>query len=174
MQTQTINKETAIDNTLFIKMVLDAWNSHCSRFDKLIDSLSDEDIITQTAPGRNSGIYLLGHLVAVSDGMLPLLGFGDKLHPQLEEVFLINPDKTGGEMPSISDLKKYRDEVNEKLSQNMSQLQPADWFAKHTAVSEEAFAKEPHRNKLNIVINRTNHLSYHLGQLAYLVKKIAQ
>jgi hypothetical protein len=29
-------------------------------------------------------------------------------------------------------------------------------------------AKEPHRNKLNLLMNRTNHLSYHLGQLVLL------
>jgi hypothetical protein len=46
-----------------------------------------------------------------------------------------------------------------------------EWFNKHTAVSAEDFAKEPHRNKLNVIVNRTNHTSYHLGQLVYLVKK---
>jgi len=36
------------------------------------------------------------------------------------------------------------------------------------AVSDEDFSKEPHRNKLNVIINRTNHMSYHLGQLILL------
>ena len=50
-------------------------------------------------------------------------------------------------------------------------MQPEDWFTKHSAISAEDFAKEPHRNKLNILINRTVHQGYHMGQLAYLVKK---
>jgi hypothetical protein len=50
----------------------------------------------------------------------------------------------------------------------MATLQPAEWFNRHTVVSEADFEKEPHRNKLNLLINRTNHLSYHLGQLIYL------
>ena len=152
-------------------MVLDAWETYTKRFNKLLDTLTDEQLLSETAPGRNRGIYLVGHIVAVNDAMLPILGFGEKLYPQLEQVFLTNPDQSGLEMPSIGELKKYRDEINAKLSYHIGQLQPAEWFTKHEAVSTEDFAKEPHRNKLNILINRTNHLSYHLGQLAFLVKK---
>ncbi|MBC7554999.1 MAG: hypothetical protein H7257_13600 [Taibaiella sp.] len=39
-----------------------------------------------------------------------------------------------------------------------------DWFLKHNSVSAEDFVNEPHRNKLNILLTRTTHLSYHLGQ----------
>lgn len=54
------------------------------------------------------------------------------------------------------------------LSQKMNSLSAEDWFQKHTAVTAEDFAKEPHRNKLNIIITRTSHLQYHTGQLALL------
>jgi hypothetical protein len=59
-------------------------------------------------------------------------------------------------------------EVNKKLSQKFSELSFDQWLQKHTAVSEEDFAKEPHRNKLNLLLNRTGHVAYHLGQLAFL------
>jgi len=39
-----------------------------------------------------------------------------------------------------------------------------DWLSRHTSVSEEDFAADPLRNKLNVLIGRTNHESYHLGQ----------
>ena len=171
MQTQTLTTENATDNKIFIKMVLDAWQSHNARFNKMLDSLTDEQLFSETAPGRNTGIYLAGHLVAVHDAMLPLLGLGEKLYPQLEGIFITEPDKSGLEMPSVAELRKYRDDINAKLSTAIEQLQRGEWFTKHGAISAEDFAKEPHRNKLNIIINRTNHLSYHLGQLAYLVRK---
>jgi hypothetical protein len=41
-----------------------------------------------------------------------------------------------------------------------------DWLKKHTAVSDEDFVKDPTRNRLAILMNRTNHASYHLGQAA--------
>ena len=48
-------------------------------------------------------------------------------------------------------------------------MMPDDWFSRHTAMTDEDFEKEPGRNKLSVVINRTNHMAYHLGQLV-LVK----
>ncbi len=123
---------------------------------------------THTPPARNTGIYPLGHLTAVNDGILPLLGFGPKLHPELEAIFLTNPDKSGLDQPNLETLKSYWKEINAKLTKHMNELSAEDWMKRHTAVSEEDFAKEPHRNKLNIIINRSNHQSYHLGQLAYL------
>ena len=50
-------------------------------------------------------------------------------------------------------------------------MQPADWFARHTSVSEEDFAKEPHRNRLNVIITHCTWKTYHLGQMALFEKK---
>ncbi len=153
---------------LAVKLIIAEWQKQNSRLDKLLETLSDEQLAKNTAPGRNSGIYLVGHLAAVNDAMLPLLGFGEKLHPELEAIFLTNPDTAGLEKPSLEKLKLYWKEINAKLTAHINTMKTADWFTRHTAVSEEDFAKEPHRNKLNILINRSNHQSYHLGQLAYL------
>lgn len=166
---------TATDNTatqtVFIKMALSAWDSHNARVNKLVTTLSDDEWLADTAPGRNSGVYLLGHLIAVSDGLFPILGFGERLYPGLEKVFLESPDKSGLPTPSLPELKEYWKNVNAKLSEHISQMPADEWFTRHNSVSEADFAKEPHRNKLNIIINRTNHTSYHLGQLVYLAKK---
>jgi hypothetical protein len=171
MNDVAVTTETQPVNELFIKMTVAAWDAQCVRVSKLFDELSDEQLAGETAPGRNTGIYLLGHLVAVTDGMLPLLGFGEKLYPQLETVFLTSPDKSGLETPSVAELRKYWKEVNAKLSAAITTTTSNEWFAKHTAVSAEDFAKEPLRNKLNVLISRTNHQSYHLGQLIYLKPK---
>ncbi len=72
---------------LIIKMALDAWNIYVSRTDKLFNELTDEQLASEVAPGRNTGIYLLGHLAAVHDAMLPLFSLGERLYPQLEEIF---------------------------------------------------------------------------------------
>lgn len=153
---------------LVIKMIIAEWQKQNARLDKLLETLPGEQWLADTAPERNSGVYLLGHLTAVNDAMLPLLGFGPKLHPELEAIFLTNPDKSGPEKPSLETLKGYWKEINAQLTQHMHELNASEWLSRHTAVSEEDFAKEPNRNKLNIIINRTNHQSYHLGQLAYL------
>ena len=114
---------------------------------------------------------MLGHLVAVHDGMLSLLGFREQLYPELTAAFITEPDNVSKEMPLIKDLRVYWKKVSAVLAEHRSNLQPDEWFQKHIAVSDENFIKQPHRNKLNIII-RTNHLSYHLVQLAFLKNKI--
>ncbi|MBO9199337.1 MULTISPECIES: DinB family protein [Niastella] len=156
---------------LFIKMVVDAWNASTNQVTKIFDDLTDDQLKAEAAPGRNTGVYLLGHLTAVTDRMLPLLGFGERSYPQLDKPFLATPDKSGLEIPSIQELKQYWKEVNAKLSAAIAATEPDEWFNKHTSVSAEDFAKEPNRNKLNVLMNRTNHQSTHYGQLIYLKPK---
>ena len=153
---------------MLIQMVVNAWQTHNKKLDDLIAKLTDAQWNAETAPGRNSGIYLLGHLTAVNDGMPTILGFGESLYPELASVFIFESDKSGKEMPTIHELKSYWHKVNLNLDAYLAKMQPADWFTRHTKISEEDFANEPHRNKLSILISRTNHQAYHLGQLAYL------
>lgn len=157
-----------IDSNLFIKMALDAWNVQIDRTNKLFDSLSDEQLQQEVSPGRNTGTYLLGHLAAVHDALFPLLGLGERLHPDLDEAFVKNPDKSGLPKPSTAALRGYWKEVNKKLLSQFNDLNADDWFQKHTAISDVDFQKEPHRNRLNVLLNRTSHLANHLGQLTFL------
>lgn len=171
MKTQFEKNEIATEKELFVKMVITAWDAQNKNVNKLLDTLSGKQLSAETAPGANRGIYLLNHLTAVSDGLLPLLSLGERLQPQLEEIFLKNPDKSDFELPSIDELKKFWNEVNANLASHFNRMSSDEWFTKHAAVSDEDFAKEPHRNKLNVLISRTNHQSYHLGQLSLLAKK---
>ncbi len=151
-----------------IKMMFDRWYAQIKNFDTALNSITDEQLQKEIAPGKNRGIYLLGHLIAVHDDMLVLLDLGDKLYPELNEPFITSPDKTVNEIPSAAALRACWSKQNEVLTQKFNSVQPDEWFQKHTAVSEEDFIKEPHRNKLNIIITRTSHLSYHLGQFILL------
>ena len=155
----------ATQPNLLVKMILMAWDAQNNYFNKLISSLTDELLAKEIAPGKNTGVYLLGHLIAVSDGMLPLLGFGDRLFPEMEEVFVKNPDKSAQVFPSVAELKQRLETVNTRLHDHFGSTEVNEWLSRHTAVSPGDFAKEPHRNKLNVVINRTGHMAYHIGQM---------
>ena len=155
---------------LVVKMVFDAWNNQQLTTAKLIETLTDEQLQQDVAPGKNTGVYLLGHLTAAHDDIHRVLNFGEKLYPELVTPFIRSADKSGNEFPSIALLRKYWNDVNVALSNHFSKLNADDWFTRHMSVSEEDFVKEPHRNKLNIIISRTNHLAYHLGQLTLLKK----
>jgi hypothetical protein len=153
---------------LTVKSVLDAWNSRLDSANKKFQSLSDEDLQKEVSPGRNRAIYLLGHLAMVHDKMLPLLNFGPQLYPDLEDTFLTKPDRSASAMPSAKELRAIWETVNSKLASHFNKLSPDEWFQKHSSVSEEDFVKEPHRNRLNVLVGRTNHLQYHMGQVALI------
>ena len=145
--------------------VLNSWKLSINRFDKTLSELSDEKLQQQVAPGRNRAFYLLGHLTAMHDRMFPLLGLGDRLHPRLDELYIANPDRAVADPLSATELRRVWSEVNNRLTAAFERFTPEEWLEKHTAVSDEDFAKDPGRNRLAVVLSRTNHMSYHLGQI---------
>lgn len=155
-------------NALFVKMIFDRWNALLKNCDTLLDALSDEQLQLDVSPGKNRGIYLLGHLIAVHDDMMPLLGLGEREYPALFDVFVKSADKAVATIPAAAELRLLWKKQLESLNQKLATISADGWFEKHTAISAEDFAKEPHRNKLNVIITRTTHLSYHQGQLALL------
>ena len=102
--------------------------------------------------------------------MLPLLSLGSRLHPELDAAFLTAPDKAVDGLPSTAELRRHWGEVNGRLLAGFGNFSASDWAHKHTAVSDEDFAVNPLRNRLSVLLSRTNHLAYHLGQSALAPK----
>ena len=126
--------------------------------------MSQEQLLQEVAPEKNRLIYLWGHLTAFNDALIPLLGFGPRIHPELDLMFVSSPDRT---VPTIllgEDLKIIWQQTSEILWTSFTKLSVADWLQKHSAVSEEDFLREPHRNRFTILLGRTTHIAYHLGQ----------
>lgn len=158
------------EQQMAVKLVLDAWNAQVQQTNKLLSALSDEQLQNEVAPGRNRGIYLLGHLALVNDKMMPLLNFGEQKFPQWSEAFLNKADREVEVLPTVAEVRKFWSDSCAELSKSFAGVGTNNWFERHTSVSAEDFVKEPHRNKLNVVIGRTGHLAYHLGQLNFLKK----
>ena len=134
----------------YVALALKVWKAQIDRADKLFGSLSSEEVQHEIAPGRNRLLYLWGHLTAVHDAMLPLVGLGERLHPAA--------------IPSHEQVRQVWNSVNGELSKGLEKLSWSDWLQRHSAVSAEDFAKDASRNRFAILLSRTNHLSYHLGQ----------
>src|SRR5260370_39103676 len=77
-----------------IDSAIRGWKSNVERADKLFGGVSAEQLEQEVAHGRNRLIYLWGHLAAANDGLLPLLGIGERLHPEFDAMFTSNPDKS--------------------------------------------------------------------------------
>ncbi len=148
----------------YVALGLKVWKAQIERADKLFGSLSSEEVLREIAPGRNRLFYLWGHLTAIHDAMLPLLGLGERLHPEFDAAFVSNPDKSQAGIPSHDQVRRAWNVVNARLWEGFEKMSWSDWLGRHTAVSEEDFAKDASRNRFAILLSRTNHLSYHLGQ----------
>src|SRR5277367_2874268 len=149
-----------------IDSALRAWKSNVEQAEKLFGALSPEQLEQEVAPGKNRLIYLWGHLAAVNDRLLPLLGIGERLHPEFDAVFISNPDKSVPVTVTEQSLKSAWQEINQKLWEGFAKFSASDWTQRHTAVSAEDFEREPHRNRFGVLLGRTAHLAYHLGQAA--------
>lgn len=88
--------------------------------------------------------------------------------PELDNVFLNNPDKAVEHQYTVKELKELLMQSIDMLNEKFKILSELDWLDRHFNVSVEEFKNQPHRNKINVLINRTLHLSYHLGQLSLL------
>ena len=167
-----MNTQIETANATFTKQIISqvktTWTGRNTAVTAFMNKYPNEDVyLKEIAPGRNRAIYLFGHLIAVNDGMIPLMGLGEKLFPELE-AFVSSPDKSFEIKHSVKELKQAWEKLNVFLTERFNNLNEQEWLGKHTAVSEEDFVKDPQRNKLNILIGRTNHQSYHLGQMNLL------
>jgi hypothetical protein len=81
-------------------------------------------------------------------------------------MFIKNPDRVIKELPAAANLKKYWAEVNQNVLHKMEALSRREWLRRHAAMNDEDLTKDPTRNRLNILLSRARHLSYHLGQVA--------
>ena len=149
---------------------LKAWKAQIDRADALFGALSCDQVLREIAPDRNRLIYLWGHLTAIHDAMLPLLRLGKRLYLEFDVAFVINADKSQTDTPSHAEIRRAWITVNGELSKGFEKLSGSDWLQRHSAVSEEEFAKDPSRNRFSVLLGRTNHLAYHLGQAVLALK----
>src|ERR1700688_3888412 len=116
---------------------LKVWKAQIERADKLFGGLSSEEVLREIAPGRNRLLYLWGHLTATHDMMLPLVGIGERLHPEFDIAFISNPDKSRAGIPSHEQVRQAWKTVHRELWEGFEKMSWSDWLQRHTAVSEE-------------------------------------
>jgi len=152
-----------------VASVVREWTLNIDRARGLFAALGDDQLCLAVAPGKNRLVYLFGHLIAVHDAMLPLLGIGPRLHPELDSPFLVGSDQVLADVPSAEQLLRLWDEVHAPLLAGMRAYTAREWTQQHAAVSDEDFAGNPLRNRLAVLLSRTTHLAYHLGQARLVV-----
>ncbi len=145
------------------------WELYISRATQLLNQLSNEALNRQVAPGKNTGKYIVGHLIAIHDTMVQILGIGDSEHPELYEMYVKHPDGVINHPKTVQELRNLWDVSHARITKLIKSLPEDDWLARHNAMTDDNFKANPLRNRLSVLLNRTNHFSYHLGQLRLLI-----
>jgi DinB superfamily len=157
------------NEAIYAATTVKSWNVALTGIQKLLSSLKDEDFQREVAPGRNRIYYLVGHLAAVHDRLLPMLALGERLHPELDDIFISHPDRALADKYSGAELRQMFAEINAAVTKAIETMPPADLLKRHEAVSAEDFEKDPLRNRLSVFQSRTAHISFHAGQIRLAV-----
>ncbi|OYQ36724.1 hypothetical protein CHU92_09355 [Flavobacterium cyanobacteriorum] len=148
-----------------IKMILSQWQLAIQRLSATVDELTNEQLKKQVANDRNTGVWILTHLIIVNENILKVTGFGEPKHEALAEQL------ANGKQPDTNELRTTWNETNERINAIIANVSNEKWLQKHTSVSEEDFEKDTTRNNLMIVFSRLLHMMYHAGQLGLLKTK---
>jgi hypothetical protein len=153
-----------------IQSALKVWKLNEVRFARTFHPLTEAELQKEVAPERNRLLYIWGHIVAVNDALFPLLGIGPKLYPEMDEIFIRKPDRSSPDIYSGEQVKEASTRINAMLWDTFTGWKVTDWLAPHTEVKPEEFAADPSRNRFSVMVNRTAHVAYHLGQAVLVTK----
>ena len=149
---------------VLISAAISSWEQVVTRVGTLCLSCTEEELLVDVAPGKNRIIYLWGHLTAIHDAMFSVLRLGERLHPELDAIFITQPDRSMP-LPTSAEIAKCWESIHTELLSRFTALSPNEWLERHGNVSAEEFERNPTRNRLAVLLSRTNHASYHFGQM---------
>src|SRR5688572_1339271 len=149
-----------------LEICLLQWDTYNNRMQKVLDTITEENFNKPVIAGANSPSWILGHLADTDDKLLELFGIRKRLFPELEKIYHHERGSNqSGHLTKTELITKWRSILAE-LNLAFKAMSESDWHGRHQAVSEEDFKKEPHRNKLNVMLSRVAHKASHLGQVA--------
>ena len=146
------------------------WDTYNRRMQKMLDDVNEGNFHKPIVSGGNSPSWLFGHLADTDDALLVLFGIGERMFPELGKIYHHERNTNQeGHLSNVELTARWKAIVAE-LDKTFKTMSESDWLGRHMAVTEEEFKKEPHRNKLNVLLSRVTHKASHLGQLALQTK----
>jgi hypothetical protein len=170
MSLQIRTEVSMTPDQMLIDAAISSWQQVVTRVGALCLSLNEEQLLVEVAPGKNRILYLWGHLTAVHDAMFSVLRTGERLHPELDAFFINQPDRSKP-LPKSAEIARCWEAIHTTLFSTFATLGPHEWLERHANVSAEEFEQNPTRNRLAVLLSRTNHASYHYGQMMLAKRK---
>jgi uncharacterized damage-inducible protein DinB len=98
------------------------------------------------------------------------LRMGERLHPELDAIFITQPDRAQP-LPQSAEIARCWEAIHTALFSTFATLGSHEWLERHANVSADEFEQNPTRNRLAVLLSRTNHASYHHGQMMLAKRK---
>lgn len=135
-----------------------------------LNVLSDEELKIEIIPGKNHGIWILGHLIVSDDDLSLFLGKGELLFPEYQEIFGQGSSiRPAGEYPEASLLRKQWKDVYEKCIKIYRELKDSEVDEPHNLIKD--IEEDYFKTKFGVIVSWQIHQAYHAGQLGLLVSK---
>jgi hypothetical protein len=144
------------------------WKIMSRWISETLKSLTDEDLCKEISPGRNHGVWILGHLIQSEDELSIYLGKGEYIFPEYESLFgQKNKIAPVNSYPDVSVLRNQWETVKVKNDKILSELSDEEWDEPH-ALIEGALDDDYFKTRGGCVMNWILHQNYHIGQLVLL------
>lgn len=139
-----------------------------------LNSLTDENLKTEVAPGQNHGVYILGHLIVSDDDFSGYMGKGDYLYPDYRKMFGQNSKCLSPEnYPPVPELREAWRKVCEKNQKIYEELTDEELEQYHAIPQDPAHPENDYfRTKARIIMAWQLHQAYHVGQLGVIHSKL--
>src|ERR1700676_3445898 len=99
---------------VLIQTAISSWEQVIKRVGTLCLSCSAEQLLVEVAPGKNRILYLWGHLTAIHDAMFSVLRLEERLHPELDAIFIAQPDQSMP-LPTSAEIAKCWEAIHTAL-----------------------------------------------------------
>ncbi len=151
-------------------LLLAQYKNMTSWVNMFLKKLSDDDLKLEIAPGRNHGVWLLGHLIVSDDDLSLYMGKDPMLYPEYSDIFgpksILKPAE---EYPAVKILREQWNNVIEKNIKIYSELTDEELAEPHAMVKGN-IEDDYFKTKENCAINWLNHQMYEAGQLGILYR----
>lgn len=150
------------------------WELTISWINGSLKMLSNDDLKESILPGKNHGVWILGHLIESEDELSTFLGKGSMLFPSYLDLFgqgsKLQPLES---YPPIEELRSHWKNVISKNETMLKEMKDSELEEPHCQRSEN----EPNdffQTKGRCVAIWSLHQMYHNGQLAILISKVGK
>ena len=135
----------------------------------IIGALSEDDLKKEISPGKNHGVWLLGHLITCEDDFALYMGKGEITYPEYQKMFAEGTKPLSFDnYPLLSEMKSKWKEMVDKNKKIYAELTDEELEQPHAQLTDE---NDFCQTKKDICVHWQVHLMYHVGQLSVLIAK---